>query len=356
MSVPRRLLLVAALTAALGCERTPEAPHGSPVLLQVAWEVDGAPTIVWNRDPDAGVAAQVPPGGSKIDFIFDRRLDGARVEDTIDDAPAPKTDPPITVGWPDMDTVMADPAFGANVFYSSLPVWGSGTTFTFVQPRLAGFPSGTPITFTLDPNGLTSVYGEPMDGPTTITVMTAPLQVTLPKGTATVPTSYLAPIVFSTRAPAKETLKAFVHLSANGTALSFEPAMDVSDTKRLYLSPGADCGGIWPPNARIDIAVDVGLPDAFGRPLMTAATGLFSTAQSGPAGVDGGCAIGDAGATDAPTGDAAGDAPIDGGADGASGDGAGDAPASDAPATDVPVSDGDGGAPDAGAPDAQSTN
>jgi hypothetical protein len=335
MSVPRRLLLVAALIVTAGCRSTPQAPHGSPVLLQVVWEVEGAPTIVWSRDPDAGVAAQVPPAGSKIDFVFDRRLDGARVEDTIDGGPAPKADPPITVGWPDMDTVMADPAFGASVFYSSLPVWGPGTTFTFVQPRLAGFPSATPITFTLDPNGLTSVYGEPMDGPTTITVMTAPLQVTLPKGMATVPTSYLAPIVFSTRAPAKETLKTFVHLTANGAALSFEPAIDVSDTKRLYLAPGSDCGGTWPPNARIDIAVDVGLPDGFGRPLMTAATGLFSTAQSGPSAGDGGCAPGDAGATDAP----AGDAPIDAGAD----------DASDAPA-------GDGGAPDAGAADAQSTN
>jgi hypothetical protein len=335
MSVPRRLLLVAALTAALGCESQPEAPHGSPVLLQVVWEVAGAPTIVWSRDPDAGVAAQVTPAGSKIDFVFDRRLDGARVEDTVDGGPSPKADPPITVGWPDMDTVMADPAFAANVFYSSLPAWGPGTSFAFVQPRLAGFPSATPITFTLDPNGLTSVYGEPMDGPTTITVMTAPLQVTLPKGMATVPTSYLAPLVFSTRAPAKETLKTFVHLTANGKALSFEPAIDVSDTKRLYLAPGADCGGTWPPSARVDIAVDVGLPDAFGRPLMTAETGLFSTAQAAPSGADGGCGPADGGPTDAP---------IDTGAD-------------DAPAGDTPAGDVDAGAPDAGASDdAQSTN
>src|SRR5262252_5618086 len=102
MLVARRLLLVAALTAALGCEKQPEAPHGSPLLLQVAWNVDGTPTIVWSRDPDAAVAAQVPPAGSKIDFVFDRRLDGARVEDTVDGGPVPKSNPPITVGWPDM--------------------------------------------------------------------------------------------------------------------------------------------------------------------------------------------------------------------------------------------------------------
>ena len=41
-----------------------------------------------------------------------------------------------------------------------------------MKPHIAGFLGHDPVTFTLDPNGLTSVYGEPMDGPTTITVTT----------------------------------------------------------------------------------------------------------------------------------------------------------------------------------------
>jgi hypothetical protein len=328
MPAMRRVLLVAALTAAFGCRKQPEAPHGSPVLLQVAWEVDGMPTIVWSRDPDASVAAEVSPAGSKIDFVFDRRLDGARVEDTIDGGPSPKADPPITVDWPDMATVMADPPFTPNVFYDSLPVWGPGTSFAFVQARIAGFPSATPITFTLDPNGLTSVYGEPMDGPTSITVMTAPLTVTLPAGTATVPTSYFIPIAFSTRAPAKDALKSFVHVSWRGAELPFDPASDATDARRLYVVPAACLGG-WPADARLDVTVDPGLPDGFGRLLAARATGAVMTAHIAAPPVDGGCAP-DAGAID-----------------GAMDDGAGDAPTSDAD---------DDGAPDGEPSDAQAAN
>src|SRR5215471_15585820 len=264
MRVPRRLLLVAALAVALGCTKQPETPHGSPVLLQVVWEVGGAPTVVWNRDPDAAVAPLAPAGGSKIDFVFDRRLDGARVEDTVDGGPAPKANPPITVGWPDMAMVMADPPFAANVFYDSLPNWGPGTTSAFMQPVIAGFPSATAVTFTLDPNGLTSVYGEPLDGPTTVTVMTSPLTITLPSSTATVPTDYLAPIAFSTRAPAHAALMSFIHVSTGGRALSFDLVNDARDGRRVYVRP---LGCLWPIDARVDVTADAGLPDGFGRTL-----------------------------------------------------------------------------------------
>jgi len=324
MPVRRALLLIVPLVAALACEKQPEAPHGSPVLLQVAWEVAGAPTIVWSRDPDAAVSTEAPAAGSKIDFIFDRRLDGARVEDTIDGGPSPKANPPITVGWPDMATAMSNPAFAANVFYDSLPNWGPGTTNAFLQPVIPGFPSGTSITFTLDPNGLTSVYGEPMDGPTTVTVMTEPLQVTLPKGTATVPTSYLATIVFSTRAPAAATLMPFIHVSWLGTPLTFDLQNNTGDVKVIYIRP-LGCGGAWPAGARVDVTVDAGLPDAFGRTLAAPANGLFTTANIGASAVDGGCGPADGGATDAAPGDGGSDGGVDAGAD----DAAGDAPAND---------------------------
>lgn len=324
MPSPRRCLLAAAAIALLACDKQPQAPHGAPVLLQVVWEVAGVPTLVWSRDADAAVAPLAMPAASKIDFVFDRRLDGARVEDTVNDRPVPKADPPITVAWPDMETVMSDPPFAAGVFYNSLPDWGPATTSAFVQPAIAGFPSGTPVTFTLDSTGLTSVYGEPMDGPGTITVMTAPLAVTVPTSSAIVSTAYRAPIVFSTRAAAKDALLPFVRVTAGGAAQAFDLARDGSDSKRVLVIP-VGCMGAWPPGTRVDISVDPGAPDGFGRPAVAVATGSFTTA---PIVVDGGCGLADAGDNDGGVADGGGndggvaDAPPD---DGASDDASDDA-------------------------------
>src|SRR4051794_3769136 len=86
---PLRLSLLSVATiatiATLGCGKGPEMPHGAPVLVEVLWELKGAPTLVWSRNADAAVATVVPPQGTRVDFVFDRRLDGARVEDTVGD-------------------------------------------------------------------------------------------------------------------------------------------------------------------------------------------------------------------------------------------------------------------------------
>jgi hypothetical protein len=289
MLVPRRCLLAAATIAALACDKAPETPHGAPVLVEVLWEVKGVPTRVWSRDADAAVATVVPPQGTRVDFVFDRRLDGARVEDTIDDKEVPKANPPIAVGWPDSDTVMSDPPFASAVLYNSLPDWGPGTTYTFLTPGPAGFPAATTVTFTLDPNGLTSVYGEPMDGPTTIAVDTGPFTVSLPNGRSTVPTSYRAPIAFSTRAPRDETLKPFIHVLAGVMPLPFDLKNDNGDTTLIYIVPTpTGCSG-WPVDTEITIFADDGLPDAFGRPLAMPVAGRFVTSSiGGCGGIDGG--------------------------------------------------------------------
>jgi hypothetical protein len=309
MSIPRRCLLVAATVAvaACGCRSQAETPHGSPVLLEVLWDVDGLSQRVWSRDADASVATTGAAYPSTIDFVFDRRLDGARIEDTVDDKPVPKANPPITVAWPDMATAMSDPPFAADVFYNSLAIFGPNTTYAFVRPHIAGLPSGTPITFALDPNGLTSVYGEPMDGPTSITVTTAALTVTLPTSSATVPTTFLAAMAFSTRAPAAAALAPFIHVHAasDGAALPFVLAPDAGNSKRIYIGP-AGCLGGWPPDARVEITADAGLPDAFGRPLAAAASGSFMTAHIAATPVDGGCGPGDAGPGDAGSGETGG--------------------------------------------------
>jgi hypothetical protein len=56
------------------------------------------------------------------------------------------------------------PAFAADVFYNSLPIYGAGTTIAFVHPR-RGLPVGHGGDILADPNGLTGVYGEPMIRP-----------------------------------------------------------------------------------------------------------------------------------------------------------------------------------------------
>ena len=234
--------------------------------------------------------------------MFDRSLDGARIEDTVDDMEVPKANPPISAGWPDSDTVMSDPPFSAAVLYNSLPDWGPDTTYAFLTPRPAGFPAATAVTFTLDPNGLTSVYGEPMDGPTAITVNTGPFTVSLPNGTGTVPTSYRVPMAFSTRAPRDQTLTPFIHVLAGVTPLPFDLKNDNGDTTLIYIIPTpTGCSG-WPAATEITIFADQGLPDAFGKPLAMPVAGRFVTSSIGS------CGGTDGGASDAAMADAGADA------------------------------------------------
>ena len=338
MPVPRSCLLAVALIATLGCRKEADALHGSPVLVEVFWEVKGIRTRIWSRDADPAVPTTVPPEGSRVDFVFDRRLDGERIEDTVNDQPVPKANPPITVSWPDMDTVMSVPPFAADVLYNSLPDFGDRTTYTFFKPRVPGFPAMTTITFALDPNGLTSLYGEPMDGPPTITIDTGPFTVTLPPGSFTAPTNYQIPIAFSTRAPKAETLMPFVHVLDGVTPLPFTLLNDQGDSKLVYAAP-TGCRGGWPPGAAIVIFADVGLPDAFGRPLAVPVTGRFTASRIASPEVDGGCGPSDAGTSDADTTDATTDAATDAANDGGT--------------TDAATTD--GGVSDAG-PDAEPTD
>jgi len=300
----RHRLLLAMAIVACSCRKQADVPHGSPTLLEVLWEVDGVRTLVWSQEADAAVAALAPAGGSRVDFVFDRKLDGARVEDTVDGNPVPKANPPITVSWPGItDTVMSDPPFVGDVFYNSLPDFGLGTTYTFVRPRIPGFPSATAITFMLDPNGITSVYGEPLSGTSAVTVNTTPLSVALQTSTATVSTSYMAPIVFSTRAPAGQVLKPFIHVAVGSVAVPFDVVGDTTNASRVYVVPSCIDG--WPSDAHIDITVDAGLPDGFRQPLATGVKGAFMTSRTAGPPVDGGCGPIDAGAIDSGTNDAA---------------------------------------------------
>ena len=287
----RHLLVVAAVAAAAGCSKQPEARRGSPVLLDVFWQSMGGRALIWSRDADAAIAPSVPAAAIEIDFVFDRRLDGERIEDSDGGVPVSKPNPPVTVGWADAATVMSDPPFAASVFYNSIGAFGPNTSYVLVRPQLVGFPSQTTINFTLDPGGLTSAYGEPMDGPTEISVATAPLSiVSLPTGARTAPTGFLAPVSFSTRvdvAARAALLAPFVHVAAAGTPLGFTLVADPGDRMLLYVAPAA-CDGKWPAGVLVDMTFDAGFPDAFGRPLPTAVTGNFMTSTTGAA-TDAGC-------------------------------------------------------------------
>ena len=47
------------------------------------------------------------------------------------------------------------------------------TSYVLLKPLAVGFPSSDTVTFTLDPTGLTSAYGDPMVGPSRISVAPA---------------------------------------------------------------------------------------------------------------------------------------------------------------------------------------
>ncbi|HEX3905541.1 MAG TPA: hypothetical protein VH853_22140 [Polyangia bacterium] len=288
------LLLLAVGLAATSCS-SPQEPHGSPVLLSVYWITAGQKEQIWTvSDTDTVVA---PAAGQEIDFVFDRLLDGSRIEDTVTqngvETTMPKATPPVTVSWPDEATAMSTPPFSDSVLYNSEPFYGAATAYLLLRPTTAGFPSSDTVTFALDKTGLTSAYGDQMLGPSQISVTTAPFSASfrLPSGAdgaATVPSSYMLPVVFSNRAGATGALEPFVHVAANGVLLPVALAPDANDPTVVYLSP-ASCLGGWPIGVPIEVTMAAGAPDAFGVAMAADATTTFVGSGPAPTAPDGGC-------------------------------------------------------------------
>jgi hypothetical protein len=296
---PGRLVVLAAAIAA-GCSSAQE-PHGSPVLLNVFWIVGGHPLQVWSTT-STGVV-QAAPAAQEIDFVFDRLLDGNRIEDTVTQngmqTTVPKAMPPITVSWPDAATVMSTPPFASRVIYNSEPLYGGTTVYVAMQPTPAGFPASDTVTFALDKTGLTSAYGDQMIGPAQISVTTAPLTASfqLPSNgdaSTAVPPNYKLPVAFNNRIAGPSAVAPFIHVEASGAALPVTLAADASDPTIVYVSP-ASCLAGWPTGVPIVAEVGLGAPDAFGVPMPVAAITTFMA--SGPTGAapDGGCPPSDAG-------------------------------------------------------------
>jgi len=352
-----RVAAVAAVVACgAGCSG-PQDPHGSPILTQVYWVAGGAQLLAWARD-SSPIASSVPPFGSEVDFVFDRRLDGDRIEMTVTTGGVTTTqslpNPPITATWPGMAQLTGDAAFAMTVQYNSEPRFGGATSYVYAQPRIPGFPSSLTVTFDLDLSRLTSAYDEPASAPTQIPIVTAPLSVALSSPTEGVPVSYTLPLAFSNRLPAlpADGTSPFVHVTRDGVPVPYRllPGASPSLSASWYLTP-ADCLGVWPANATLEVTVDAGLLDVFGGKLAQGATTSFVTG-AGASAADASCAV-------APPADGgAPDAAADGGVgDAASGDLSGDVPgdaglgAPDAGATDGGVTDAAGAPPASDASD-----
>jgi hypothetical protein len=240
----------------------------------VYWVSPGRHTRIYARDVDAAVATRVPGNASEIDFVFDRRLDGSRIEDTVGNTTVPKQVPPITVTWPGMSDavapVMSQPPFSHQVFYNSTAVFGGATSYAFLRPSVPGFPSSTAISFTLDRAAFTSAYGEVMDGPDQIGVEVDAMAIAPRGGTSTdavetFPPSFLFPIRFSSRPASAEKLAPFARARAAGAELPMAVTADTVDKTVVFVS-AASCLGGWPMGAVVDVSFAAGAPDAFGVP------------------------------------------------------------------------------------------
>jgi hypothetical protein len=298
---PRPLVLLVAL-AAISCSDNSE-PGGSPVLQSVFWTAGGQQTQAWTMAYGTAASAQ-PAAAQEVDFVFDRLLDGSRIEDLVTvngvTMSVPKATPPITVDWPDSATVMSTPPFSDRVLYNSEGFFGMGTSYVFMQPTAVGFPSSDTIVFSLDKTNLTSADGSPMTGPDQISVTTTPFSVSfrLPSAAANapayVPSDYLLPALFTNRVGDTTTLAPFVSATAGGVALPVALAPDASDPTVVYVSAAA-CVGSWPTGVPIDVTIAAGAPDAFGVPMAAEAHAMFQAVGATVAAPDGGCGPRDAG-------------------------------------------------------------
>lgn len=362
------LPILGALGAAGGCGNS--VPHGPPVLQQVYWETHGGvQTLVWSSiAADAGVAKTVVPAATQFDLVFDRVIDGSKVEDTVTvngvSHQQPTSVAPVMATWPSMGAA-TDPGFYLSVWYNSVRLPPAPVSSSYVYGRQtasdpfaasqavatkpSSYPSNTTISICINPNGITSQYGEPLtalpedmsgkcpvadDNPAAswpaVMVMTAPFAVAInpppgvlpgtdpasPAATPTyVPTNFSIPLQFNnlTVDPATQ-LSQYVQVQQNGVALAagdYSLQASVSDPTLIFLQPGSR-NKIWDSGAELDVTLSADLRDIYGATLGTARSASFIPCQL--LGEDGGvriCAppIQHGGGIDGGAADASSDAP-----------------------------------------------
>jgi hypothetical protein len=294
------------------------------VLTQVYWAAGSERFLVWSFDQDPALVSPVPPFGTEVDFVFDRRLDGTKIEDLVTVngmmTSRPKDTPAVHVSWPDSGTVMSNPPVHLVVLYNPGPTFGGVSSFVYARPDVPGFPARDTLKFELVPALFTSPFDEPAMLPPSIPIKTGAFTVTVSASTAPVVPSYQLPLNFSNRLPAVPGTSPHIHVRAAGGDVPYKLLADSSLASRWYLA-AADCLGGWPAGTKLEVTIDAELTDAFGGMLEQPTSATFSTAAS-TFPVDASCAVPEAGAGD--TGvdagvdalvDAGADAPADGGAD-----------------------------------------
>ena len=270
--------LLAAAWAVVGCSSA-SGPQTPPALLNVFWISGGQRTQVWtNSQPDGGPAVTAPPAVQQVDFVFDQRLNGSKIQD----APTP----PIRASWPELT---ADTGFAATVLYNSEPFYGGASSYALLRPAAVGVPSADAITWRWtapsDQRKWPAVHRA-----TEITVTTGPLdgdgERPVRRGRWRILPRQLhdAGRVFESRR--RGPVSPFIHAATPAGALPVTVVANASDPTIVYVT--AACAGGWPAGVPVTLTVDSGAPDAFGRLLAAHATGTF-TAAAGAA--DGGCAL-----------------------------------------------------------------
>jgi hypothetical protein len=273
-------LLVAAL-AGFGCSSS-GSPQTPPALVNVFWIAGGQRTAVWtNSQPDGGLSVLASPAVQQIDFVFDQRLDGTKIEN----APTP----PIRVSWPERS--VDDTGFQAEVLYNSEPFYGGSSSYVFLRPASAGLPSSHTIAFALDSTLLTGTNNRPFTGPAQISVVTGPLTATVrvpsdADAGGVVPAAYMIPIVFANRVAA-DAVSPYIHAATSAGAVPVAVAGNASDPTMVYVT--ATCAGGWPAGLPVTLTVDSGAPDAFGGALAAPASGTFMASGAAGSAADGGC-------------------------------------------------------------------
>jgi hypothetical protein len=324
MSSPRarpRSLLPVVLTAAagaltIGCSSDPAPLHGSPVLQQVYWISGGQQLLAWSIDADPTLVSPLPPFASELDFVFDRRLDGNKIDNLVNqngETVAVPMDPgAVRVTWDDMAAAPSVPPFHLVVDYNSIPRFGGVTSYLFARPDIPGFPASHSLTFTFVPTDITSAYDEIAVLPSSIPVITSAFIASIASTRSEVGSSYQFPLAFSNRLPPAPTgSDPHVHVRTAAGDVPYQLVADASLASRWYLQ-AAPCLGGWPAATTFEVTIDAAFPDAFGVPLGQPATATFSTSATGVATPDASCSVTpvDAGAGDTPT-----DAPAEAGAD-----------------------------------------
>jgi hypothetical protein len=245
-------------------------------------------------------ASPVPPWPYRFEAVFDRLLDGSKIEDGTVDPPRPRADPPVHI---EFEGKTADNFTPTVVYASNGPAILVSATPTY--------PAGRRVHISFDPAGVTSQGGQPLAGLSSVTVDTAPFSVSIGAasgGAAGAPLPRTTSLVLTfNNLPRAEDLPGAVRVSAGGADLPFVLRADTLNPLRWRLAP-APCLELWPAGATLTVTVGVGAADVFGSPLPAPVEAALSVvAGDGDAGADadagGGASTCDAAAAAASTGE-----------------------------------------------------